>query len=125
MFLPEAFSETDADSTALYLFFQRLSAKVDLLSSVIASSHGMPAALHHARSEALVGACELRGKLRHFGVLNKRFAGVLERCSPDEWVAYGRVLPEMAGVEGRVDGWLVAVREETFSEMECAKELAK
>lgn len=92
---------------------------------MIATVHGLPTSLHHARSEALVGACELRGKLRHFGILNKRFAGVLERCAPEEWVGYGRVLSETAGVEVRVDGWLSAVREDVFSEMECAKELAK
>lgn len=78
-----------------------------------------------AESEALVGVCELRGKLRHFSNINSRFAGIMQRSNPDEWVGYGKVLTEVTGVEGRVDGWIVSAKGDGFSEMNCARELAR
>lgn len=124
-YLPDAYHETDADSTILYLFFHRLSAKIDLLTNAIATIHNLPSALHMAESEALVGVCELRGKLRHFSNINARFAGIMQRSTPDEWVGYGKVLLEVTGVEGRVDGWVGSAKGDGFSEMNCARELAR
>ncbi|KAI9631947.1 dynein associated protein-domain-containing protein [Dioszegia hungarica] len=123
-YLPDAYHETDADSTILYLFFHRLSAKIDLLTNAIATIHNLPSALHMAESEALVGVCELRGKLRQFSNINARFAGIMQRSTPDEWVGYGKVLLEVTGVEGRVDGWIGSAKGDGFSEMNCARELA-
>ena len=108
LYLPQAYTETDADPTALSLFFHRIAAKIDLLSSVIGSMHNIPASLARVDSS------------------NKRFAGVMCRCAPDEWVELGvKMLPEVQGVEGRVDGWMSMLKEERFSELECATELAK
>lgn len=124
-YLPEAYHETDADSTSLYLFLHRVAAKVDILTNAIGSIHNLPSALRNAESEALVGVCELRGKLSHFGNLNSRFAGILQRSQPDEWVKSGKVLQELVGVENRVDGWLGSAKGDAFSEMNCARELAR
>ncbi|KAK4685386.1 dynactin 1, partial [Tremellales sp. Uapishka_1] len=123
-YLPDPYYETEADSTALYLFFHRLSSKLDMLVAVISQVHGLPAALHTASSEILVGVCELRGKLRHFSTLNKRFAAVVSRSSPEDWVAFGKVLPELAGVENKVDGWISLIRTDEFREGDCARDLA-
>ena len=88
--------------------------------------HALPASLARVESSELVGACELRGKLHHFSALNKRFGATMARCAPDEWVELGaKMLPEVQGVEGRVDAWMGMVREDRFSELECATELAK
>ena len=88
-YLPDAYIETDRDPTTLLLFFHRIASKTDLLSSVIANMHNLPAALARVDSSELVGACELRGKLRHFAVLNKRFAGTMARCARDVGVDWG------------------------------------
>ncbi|RXK41589.1 dynactin 1 [Tremella mesenterica] len=124
VYLPGPYHETDADPTAALLLFHRLSAKVDTLISTISQAHGIPASLHTASSEALVGVCELRGKLGHFSLLNKRFAGVLQRIDSDGWVALGKVIDELGGVEARVDGWIGLVRSDEFSEGDCARELS-
>lgn len=121
--MPERYLETDADSTALFLFFHRVGSKVDLLINTISALHSLPSSLQAATSEALVGICELRGKLSHFSTLNKRFSGVMSRCSPTEWVAYGKTLVEVGGVEHKVDGWIAAIRKDEFNEGNCAGEL--
>jgi dynactin 1 len=72
-----------------------------------------------------VGICELRGKLRDFSNLNKRFAAIVKRCGADDWVSFGKVLGELGGVESRVDGWIGMVRNDDFNEKECARELAR
>ena len=72
-----------------------------------------------------MGICELRGKLRDFSNLNKRFAAVLTRCQADEWIGYGKVLGELGGVEARVDGWIGTIRQDEFNEKDCARDLAR
>ena len=124
-YLPDSYQETEASSTAALLLFERLSAKVDIAISTVSSAHGLPASLHSASSEALVGICELRGKLRHFSMLNKRFAGIMQRTDADTWVALGKVLEELAGVESRVDSWIAGLRSDEFHESDCARELSR
>ncbi|WWC88610.1 uncharacterized protein L201_003523 [Kwoniella dendrophila CBS 6074] len=124
LYLPDAYTETELDSTTIYLFFNRISSKVDMLISVIGQIHGLPTSLHSASSEALVGVCELKGKLRHFSELNKKFYGIIKRCSPEDWLNYGKLLSEVVGVESRVDGWLNNVKNDEFNEGDCARELS-
>jgi dynactin 1 len=124
-YLPDPYHDTEADSTTILLFFHRISAKIEMLVHVISAVHGLPAALHTAQSEALVGICELRGKLEYFGVLNRRFGAVVSRGTPDEWVGYGKVLGEVTGVETRVDGWIALIKADEFREGECARELGR
>lgn len=126
-YLPEAYVESEADSTALYLMLLRFNAKVDILSSTVSQMYGLPSALHadNPSSQPLVGACELNGRLRDFSNLSKRFSSILTRCQADEWVAYGKVLAELGGVESRVDGWITSIKSDEFNEKDCARELAK
>lgn len=121
--MPERYLETEADSTALLLFFHRIGSKVDLLTNTISALHSLPSSLQVATSEALVGICELRGKLRHFSTLNKRFSAVMSRCSPTDWVGYGKTLVEVGGVENKVDAWITAIKNDEFNEGHCAGEL--
>ena len=97
---------------------------MDILITTISAVHGLPASLQTATSEALVGICELRGKLRHFSTLNKRFATVMQRSPPDEWVALGKVLAEVNGVEARIDSWIGMIRNDEFNEGDCARDLS-
>jgi len=126
-YLPDPYTETEADSTSLYLTFLRLSSKTDMITSTISQIHNIPPALHadDPALSPLVGICELRGKLRDFSNLSKRFAAVLTRCQADEWVGYGKVLGELGGVEARVDGWIGTIRQDEFNEKDCARELAR
>jgi dynactin 1 len=121
--LPDKYHETEADPTTLFLFFKRISSKVDTLINTVSSLHGLPSSLQSASAEPLVGICELRGKLRHFSTLNKRFGGIMSRCSPDDWVSYGKTLVEVGGVENKVDGWINGIRNEAFNEGDCVREL--
>lgn len=122
-YLPEAYLETEADSVSALLFFLRVGEKVNILTNVISNLHGLPGALHTVSSEAFVGVCELRGKLRTFATLNRRFAAIMRRTQPDDYVALGRVVGELAGVESRVDGWIASVKTDEFNDGECAREL--
>jgi dynactin 1 len=47
------------------------------------------------------------------------------RTGPDEWVTYGKVLAELAGVEQRVDGWIEMAKADELNEGECARELGR
>ena len=122
-YLPDPYLETEADSTSIYLFFLRVAAKTDMIISTISAIHGIPSSLHGAASEALVGVCELRGKLRHFSNLNRRFSAVMCRSPSDAWSAYGKLLSEIAGVEGKVDTWINMIRNDNFNEGDCARDL--
>lgn len=126
-YLPDPYLDTEADSTTLYLTLLRLHAKVDILVSAVSQTHGLPSALHadSPGSPPLVGACELKGKLRDFSGLSKRFAAVMSRSQADEWTSYGKVLPELGGVEARIDGWIASIKSEAFNEKDCAGQLAR
>jgi hypothetical protein len=59
-YLPQAYVESDSDSTSCFLFFQRLGMKADLINSVVAQAHGLPDALSGPVSDLLVGVCEVK-----------------------------------------------------------------
>lgn len=123
LYLPEPYHESEVDSTTALLFFYRVAAKVDMLVSVISNIHGLPNALQNATSEALVGTCELRGKLRSFAMLNRRFAAVMRRAGPDDYIGFGKVVGELVGVEVKVNGWVSMAKADEFSEGDCARDL--
>lgn len=123
LYLPDPYLETEVDSTTALLFFYRVAAKVDMLVNVISNLHGLPNALQNISSDVLVGVCELRGKLRSFGMLNRRFAAVMRRAEPDVYVNLGKVMSELVGVEPKVDGWVAMVKADDFNEGDCAREL--
>ncbi|TXT13518.1 hypothetical protein VHUM_00885 [Vanrija humicola] len=122
-YLPEPYLESEVDSTTALLFFNRVAAKIDMLVNAVSQMHGLPAALQNADSERLVGVCELRGKLRQFATLNRRFAAVMRRTDPEDYISFGRVVPEVAGVEAKVDAWIGLVKSEDFNEGDCVREL--
>ncbi|KAL1412932.1 hypothetical protein Q8F55_000681 [Vanrija albida] len=122
-YLPEPYLESEVDSTTALLFFNRVASKIDMLVNAVSQMHGLPAALQNVGSERLVGVCELRGKLRQFATLNRRFAAVMRRTDSEDYISFGRVVPEVAGVETKVDAWIQLVKSEEFSEGDCAREL--
>jgi len=106
------------------LFFRRIASKTDMLINIISQIHGLPSALQTASSEVLVGVCELRGKVRHFSSLSLRFAAIMTRSTPEDWLAYGKILGEVVGVEAKVDGWIALIKADEFREGDCARDLA-
>jgi len=62
-YLPQIYVETDADATRCYLFFQRMSAKTDLINTITAHAHNLPESLNGSVSETLVGVCEVASNL--------------------------------------------------------------
>lgn len=59
-YLPQVYVESDSDATNCYLFFQRLSAKADLINNIVAQIHGLPETLNGPVADLLVGICEVK-----------------------------------------------------------------
>ncbi|KAF8644238.1 hypothetical protein AX16_008593 [Volvariella volvacea WC 439] len=118
-YLPQAYVETDSDATSCYLFFQRIALKLDVISSIEAQIHNLPDALNGPGSETLVGVCDLRARLASLSSLCKRFSGILRRCDVDSFLNIGRVYPEIAPLEKRLDMHLDLLRRDEFRESEC------
>ncbi|KAL1950983.1 hypothetical protein VTO73DRAFT_132 [Trametes versicolor] len=124
-YLPQIYVESDMDATNCYLFFQRLAAKVDLINSVVAQMHNLPEALNGPVSDILVGICEMRGRLSSLSTTCKRFAAILRKCDVEAFLTIGRVFPEVAPMEKRIDMHIDLLRREEFRELECVSDAAK
>ncbi|GJJ08433.1 hypothetical protein Clacol_002649 [Clathrus columnatus] len=124
-FLPQTYIETDSDSTSCYLFFQRMAFKADLINSVVAQTHNLPDSLNGPVSESLVGVCEMRGRISHLSTLSKRFAAILRRCDVESFLNFGRLYPEIAPVEKRIDMHIDLLKREEFRELECVSDVSK
>ncbi|KAF9447534.1 hypothetical protein P691DRAFT_706592 [Macrolepiota fuliginosa MF-IS2] len=133
-YLPQLYIQSDSDATSCYLFFLRLSSKLDLINTTIAQKHSIPDSLNTSRaapvsaaeSEILVGICEMRGRIAGVSTLCKRFAAVLKRGDVDMFLSVGgRIYVEIAPLEKRVDMHLELLRRDEFREMECVSDVAK
>ncbi|KAI0701257.1 dynactin [Cerioporus squamosus] len=124
-YLPQIYIESDMDATNCYLFFQRLAAKVDLINAVVAQMHNLPEALNGPVSDVLVGICEMRGRLSSLSTTCKRFAAVLRKCDVETFLNIGRIYPEIAPMEKRIDMHIDLLRREEFRELECVSDAAK
>ncbi|TFK65445.1 hypothetical protein BDN72DRAFT_824554 [Pluteus cervinus] len=125
-YLPQLYIESDSDATSCYLFFQRIALKADVINTVVAQAHGLPDALMNASvPEILVGVCEMRGRISNLSTLCKRFSAVLRRCDVDFFLNMGRVYPEIAPMEKRLDMHIDLLRRDEFREKECVNDIAK
>ncbi|KZT02085.1 dynactin [Laetiporus sulphureus 93-53] len=124
-YLPQIYVESDTDATNCYLFFQRLAAKVDLINTVVAQTHNLPESLNGPVSDVLVGVCEMRGRLSSLSTTCKRFTAFLRRCDGESFLNIGRVFPEIAPIEKRIDMHIELLRREEFRELECVSDAAK
>ncbi|KAI0370083.1 dynactin [Pilatotrama ljubarskyi] len=124
-YLPQVYVESDMDATNCYLFFQRLAAKVDLINSVVAQMHNLPESLNGPVSDILVGICEMRGRLSSLSTTCKRFAAILRKCDVEAFLNIGRIYPEIAPMEKRIDMHIDLLRREEFRELECVSDAAK
>ncbi|KAH7911588.1 dynein associated protein-domain-containing protein [Hygrophoropsis aurantiaca] len=124
-YLPQLYVESDSDATSCYLFFQRLSYKTDLINTVVAQAHGLPESLNGSVSETLVGICEMRGRAAGLSILCKRFAAILRRCDVGSFLNIGRIYPEIAPMEKRIDMHIDLLRRDEFREMEFVGDILK
>ncbi|KAJ1310514.1 hypothetical protein OPQ81_007245 [Rhizoctonia solani] len=124
-YLPQVYVEVDADATACYMFFQRLSTKSELIANVVGSAHGLPESLAGSVPESLVGVCEMRGRMYHLACLCKRFASVLRKCDVNTFHAVGRLFPDLSPMEKRLDMHVDLLRRDEFRIMECVSDVAK
>ncbi|KAF9055788.1 dynein associated protein-domain-containing protein [Panaeolus papilionaceus] len=124
-YLPQLYVETDSDATSCYLFFRRMAYKADLINSVVAQIHNLPDALNGGVSETLVGVCEMRSRISGLSTLCKRFAAVLRRCDVETFLNIGRLFPEIAPLEKRIDMHIDLLRRDEFRDMECVSDIVK
>ena len=124
-YLPQAYLEGgDTLATSCYLFFSRLAQKVETINSVVAEAHGLPKSLNSG-TEVLVGITEMRGRLAGLSTLCRRFAAILKRCDVESFLNIGRLYPEIAPMEKRIDIHIDLLRRDEFREMECVSDVLK
>ncbi|KAI5885462.1 uncharacterized protein SCHCODRAFT_02520680 [Schizophyllum commune H4-8] len=124
-FLPQLYVEQDSLSISCYLFFLRLSYKADLVSSVTAQAHGLPDSLHGTVSDVLVGVCEMRGRLSALSILCRRFAAIMRCCDVETFLNIGRIFPDIAPMEKRLDMHVDLLRRDEFRVRECVSDILK
>ncbi|KAJ7695201.1 dynactin [Mycena rosella] len=124
-YLPQIYVETDSDATSCYLFFQRLAYKADLITTIVSQNNGLPDSLNGSVSDALVGVCDMRGRISALSTLCKRFAAVMRRCDVESFLNIGRLYQEIAPMEKRLDMHVDLLRRDEFREMECVSDVVK
>ncbi|KAJ7605055.1 dynactin [Mycena polygramma] len=124
-YLPQIYVETDSDATSCYLFFQRLAYKADLITTVVSQNNGLPDSLSGSVSDALVGVCDMRGRISALSTLCKRFAAIMRRCDVESFLNIGRLYQEIAPMERRLDIHIDLLRRDEFREMECVSDVVK
>ncbi|KAJ7430561.1 dynein associated protein-domain-containing protein [Mycena latifolia] len=114
-YLPQIYVETDSDATSCYLFFQRLAYKADLITTIVSQNNGLPDSLSGSVSDALVGVCDMRGRISALSTLCKRFAAVMRRCDVESFLNMAK----------RLDMHVDLLRRDEFREMECVSDVVK
>jgi dynactin 1 len=67
----------------------------------------------------------MRGRAASFSTLCKRFASILRRCDPTSFLNIGRIYPEIAPMEKRIDLHIDLLRRDEFREMEFVSDVLK
>lgn len=67
----------------------------------------------------------MRGRISILSILAKRFAAILRHCDVESFLNMGRIFPELAPMEKRIDMHLDLLRREDFREMECISDVMK
>ncbi|KAJ6508957.1 dynactin [Mycena sanguinolenta] len=124
-YLPQIYVETDSDATSCYLFFQRLAYKADLITTVVSQNNGLPDSLNGSVSSALVGVCDMRGRISALSTLCKRFATIMRRCDVESFLNIGRLYQEIAPMEKRLDMHVDLLRRDEFRDEECVNDINK
>ncbi|KAJ3888804.1 dynactin [Lentinula edodes] len=125
-FLPGVYRDGVAeDAVRVYMFFQRIASKADIINRVVAQTHGLPETLDLVVTELMVGVCEMRGRLSVLSTLCKRLSAILRRCSPELWISVGRLYEELKPLEKRMDIHVELLGRDEFRERECVSDVIK
>lgn len=68
---------------------------------------------------------QMRGRISGLSTLCKRFAAILRRCDVETFLNIGRIFPEIAPLEKRIDMHIDLLRRDEFRDMECVSDVAK
>ena len=67
----------------------------------------------------------MRSRISGVSMLCKRFAAVLRRCDVETFLNMGRLYPEIAPLEKRVNMHIDLLRRDEFKVMECVSDIVK
>ena len=67
----------------------------------------------------------MRSRIANLSTLCRRFSAVLRRCDVDSFLSIGRLYPEIAPMEKRIDMHINLLRRDEFREMECVSDIVK
>src|SRR5215469_3214659 len=67
----------------------------------------------------------MRGRISGLSTLCKRFAAILRRCDVESFLNIGRLYPEIAPMEKRIDMHIDLLRRDEFREEECVADVIK
>jgi len=67
----------------------------------------------------------MRGAIAVLSTVCKRFAAILRRCDVESFLNVGRLYPEIAPMEKRIDMHIDLLRREEFREMEFVSDISK
>lgn len=124
-YLLPAYFEADHDSVESLMFFTRLAAKAELVSSVIENTNNISGSLTTSVTEIVVIACETRSKLVRLSALASRFAAFMKFCPPESFIKMGGVYQELMSVEKKMDIFVDACRKEELKEAEVSREVER
>lgn len=121
-YLLPAYFEGDHDAVESLLFFTRLAAKTDLVSSVIDQTNNISEVFNGTVTEVILVACDTRSKLARLSALSNRFAAFIRSCPPESFIKMGGVYQELMAAEKKMDGFIDACKREELKEGDVGKE---
>ncbi|KAF7307576.1 CAP-Gly domain-containing protein [Mycena indigotica] len=124
-YLPQIYVDTDENATRCYLLFQRLGNKADLIANTITLNNGLPESLKGSVSDELIGVCNMRGRIYALSILCQRFAAIIRRCDVDSFLKFGRLYPEFAPAERKIDLYIDSLMKDELDRIECVDDIVK
>jgi dynactin 1 len=67
----------------------------------------------------------MRGRISGLSTFCKRFAAILRRTDVQTFLNIGRIYPEIAPLEKRIDMHIDLLRRDEFRDMECVSDVMK
>ncbi len=112
----------DAAATDALLYLMRITRKADIVIKAFCQIYHLPEALAEVK-EDLIGICELRQNISEMATYIKRSSSVMQRSSPEEYLNLAGSVPDLRGIEARLDSWLLSLRNDEFSDIRCSGDL--
>ncbi|POV99993.1 hypothetical protein PSTT_13431 [Puccinia striiformis] len=124
-YLLPAYFEGDHDAVESLMFFTRLAAKTDLVSSVIEQTNNISEISNGTVTEVILIACDTRSKLARLSALSNRFAAFIRSCPPESFIKMGGVYQELLLAEKKMDVFIDACKREELKEGDIGKEIER